>query len=110
MLRAGEVGQKDTASAARWFTKAADGGHADAASELGVMYLTGEGVPADERGAAFWFDRADELEGNPGALAEARSPSLWDEFRANPGGDFGGLPGGLLDGLGGHGGVPPVTS
>lgn len=63
MLREGEGKlSKDPSAAIRWLTRAADNGHAESARELAVMYLSGEGTAVDEEGAAYWFQRADEIE------------------------------------------------
>ena len=43
------------AEGARWFRKAADGGHAKAAYSLGVLFAKGQGVTADAVEAARWF-------------------------------------------------------
>merc|ERR1712060_679663 len=62
MYREGEGIPKDASTALRWFTRAADLGHAKAADELGVMYLSGEGTEVDEEGAAYWFATSEQLE------------------------------------------------
>jgi len=50
--------QKAEAEAARWYREAADQGHADAQTELGVMYFTGEGVTRDYAEAVRWYRKA----------------------------------------------------
>lgn len=52
--------EKDEESAAEWFRRAAEQGHADAQGRLGVKYLTGVGVKRDERQAAEWLRKAAE--------------------------------------------------
>ncbi|CAJ1397403.1 unnamed protein product [Effrenium voratum] len=52
----------DAVAAVRYFLQAAEAGHAEAANELGVMYLTGEGAPPDEAASAYWFQKGRELE------------------------------------------------
>ena len=41
-------GLQDDAEAVRWYRLAADQGHADAQTNLGILYATGRGVPQDE--------------------------------------------------------------
>ena len=50
----------DYASAFREFRALAEQGYALAQSYLGFMYANGEGVPEDDRQAAFWFRKAAE--------------------------------------------------
>lgn len=49
---------KNYKEAFMWTKKAADGGSAKAASELGLMYLNGEGVAQNDHEAARWFQAA----------------------------------------------------
>ncbi len=53
--------------AIKWFTKAAENGYPDAQSELGFMYLNGEGVTVNKSEAARWLRKAGE---NGDALAQ----------------------------------------
>jgi len=46
---------KDPTTAAKWFQKAADQGHAGAQFMLGMAYKSGKGVPKDVSGAAKYF-------------------------------------------------------
>jgi GAF domain/PilZ domain/Sel1 repeat len=46
--------QPDVAEAARWFTKAAEGGSVPAQYKLGLLYWGGHGVPKDANKAYFW--------------------------------------------------------
>ena len=41
--------RKSYAEAMKWYWLAADQGDADAQYNLGVMYVTGQGIPQDER-------------------------------------------------------------
>ena len=49
---------KDYQEAAQWFHRAAEHGHADAQSNLGMMYAKGAGVPQDYARAHMWFNIA----------------------------------------------------
>jgi len=49
---------KDLATAAGWYRKAAEKGFVDAQSNLGMMYYHGQGVPCDYRKASTWFRKA----------------------------------------------------
>ncbi|MDC1341956.1 hypothetical protein N8222_09165 [Oceanospirillaceae bacterium] len=42
----------------KWYTKAAEQGHAKAQSNLGVMYEYGNGVLTDNRRAYMWYNLA----------------------------------------------------
>ena len=53
--------------AIKWYTKAAENGHRDAQSELGFMYLNGEGVPINKPVALKWLIKAGE---NGDAMAQ----------------------------------------
>lgn len=50
----------------KWFVKAAELGHADAADRAATMLREGKGVPKDESAALKWYLKAYEL-GSPGA-------------------------------------------
>jgi TPR repeat protein len=55
----GSVVTRDLAEAARWFTKAAEGGCTVSMVNLGVMHLEGSGgLPKDQAKAEAWFQRA----------------------------------------------------
>lgn len=56
----------DSALAASWYRKAAEGGHAMAAYELGMAYDQGDGLPQDPVEAYVWYSVAAER-GNPTA-------------------------------------------
>eukprot|EP00434_Breviolum_minutum_P038366 symbB.v1.2.034031.t1/scaffold4320.1/size63662/4 len=62
MYRKGEGCPRDPAAALRCFQQAAEKGNPEAANELGVMFLSGEGTLPDESASAYWFQRAMELE------------------------------------------------
>ena len=47
---------QDYATAAKWFTKAAEQGDAGAQAALGVMYADGQGVPQDYVKAHMWWN------------------------------------------------------
>ncbi len=51
---------EDDAEAVRWYTRAAEQGHARAQSELGEMYATGSGVEQNDIEAVRWFAKAAE--------------------------------------------------
>jgi TPR repeat protein len=46
--------------ALKWYKKAADNGSSDAQSELGFMYMNGEGVPVNKSEGAKWLIKASE--------------------------------------------------
>ena len=46
--------------ALKWYKKAADNGSSDAQSELGFMYMNGEGVPINKSEGAKWLIKASE--------------------------------------------------
>ena len=50
----------DAREAVRWYTRAAQAGHASAQSNLGYCYEHGTGVTADAREAVCWYTRAAE--------------------------------------------------
>ncbi len=47
-------------AAFKWFSKAAEQGHANAQAVLGSMYANGEGVDEDDKQAVYWFTKAAE--------------------------------------------------
>lgn len=51
---------RDFSSAARWFGKAAEQGHAEAQFHLGGFYIRGDGVACDERQGFHWCRRSAE--------------------------------------------------
>ena len=53
-----QIRKKDDAEAVRWYRKAAEQGHAWAQSNLGLMYLKGEGVAEDYILAYKWANLA----------------------------------------------------
>jgi hypothetical protein len=55
MLRKGEGTAKDPKAAEAMYARAADGGLATAAADLGEMLLNGEAGPADAKAAAPWL-------------------------------------------------------
>ena len=55
LVRRGQGVAKNLKTAADWYTKAAEQGHAKAQFNLGVMYRNGEGVPRDYVQAYFWW-------------------------------------------------------
>jgi TPR repeat protein len=57
---------KDLPQASQWFKKAAEQGHPDAQFNLAVMYLTGEGVPANLTESVQWMRKAAD-QGDPTA-------------------------------------------
>jgi len=52
--------KRDLVEAARWYTKAANGGFAAAENNLGFLYHNGGGIPADPAAALHWYRRAAE--------------------------------------------------
>jgi TPR repeat protein len=48
------------ATSVAWYRKAAEGGDAEAQSNLAVMYDTGKGVPHDDAMAMYWYRKAAE--------------------------------------------------
>ena len=59
-------------AAVRWYRKAAEQGHAGAQNNLGVFYVSGEGVIADEREAYIWYSIA-KANGNETAAENLRT-------------------------------------
>ena len=58
---------QDDAQAVKWFSRAAEQGHADAQLQLARMYANGEGVPADNVQAYAWANLA-SVDGLPDAV------------------------------------------
>ena len=56
----GHAVKQDKAEAVRWYTKAAEQGHAEAQLFLGAMYDNGEGVTENTAEAIRWFNKAAE--------------------------------------------------
>jgi len=52
--------KKEYQEAFKWFTKAAEQGHAGAQLNLGLMYYNGEGIPKDHKEAAKWLTKSAE--------------------------------------------------
>lgn len=64
--------------AVRWWTQAANSGHADAACNLGTAYALGIGVARNVKSADYWWTRSAEL-GNVLARSHlARHRVLYD--------------------------------
>jgi uncharacterized protein len=63
---AGNIMDYDPVSAAGWFFRAAEQGHAEAQFNLALLYLNGEGVDQDATKALEWFTRSAE-QGNTDA-------------------------------------------
>ena len=53
--------EKDIQQARIWFTRAAEQGDAESASQLAAIYRKGLGVPKDERTAFEWLKRAENM-------------------------------------------------
>ena len=70
------VGQSD-ATAAKWYRKAAEQGHAQAQFNLGVMYHRGKGVDQSHATAVKWYRKAADqgLQVAMGVLRTLRRPS-----------------------------------
>ena len=51
---------QDDKTAVKWYTLAAEQGHASAQYNLGVMYRKGQGVPQDDKTAVKWYTLAAE--------------------------------------------------
>jgi len=66
-----EVAQ-DYAESVKWYTKAAEQGHARAQAWLGVMYNLGFGVNRDYKAAAKWYRKAADQGNVLGQLSIAR--------------------------------------
>ena len=61
-----ENGERDIVEAVKWYKKAAGLGHRDAQHVLGVLYVTGDGVPIDFAEAEKWLLKSAE-QGNTAA-------------------------------------------
>ena len=70
-----EVAQ-DYAESVKWYTKAAEQGHARAQAWLGVMYSLGFGVNRDYKAAAKWYRKAAD-QGDP--LGQLRLASFYSQ-------------------------------
>ena len=66
---------QDYKEAFKWFTKAAEQGHAGAQHNLGNCYANGEGVPKDYKEAFKWYTKSAE-QGD--ALAQAMLGVMYD--------------------------------
>ena len=76
MYAKGEGVEQDHARAVEWITKAADGGHGEAALMLGEAYLSGDlGLAADREQAIAWMERGAAAGYTPAAnrLAEVKA-------------------------------------
>jgi TPR repeat protein len=58
MFKNGEGVPQNDRAAKRWYTLAAEQGHADAQSHLGIMYAYGLGALKDKRRAYMWWNLA----------------------------------------------------
>jgi TPR repeat protein len=58
MYAKGEGVAQNDAEAAKWYTKAAEQGDADAQYLLGEMYISGQGVKASDEKAIQWLRKA----------------------------------------------------
>lgn len=74
MYAHGQLEQSDT-EALRWYTMAAERGHAAAQNNLGLMYEQGRGAPADATAAVGWYERAAD---QGLAIAEANLARAYD--------------------------------
>lgn len=54
------LAKRNIGRARRWLQRALESGNAEAGAELGLMHLTGNGVPPSARDAIAWFDRGAE--------------------------------------------------
>ena len=72
MLDSGRGAPRDVAEAAIWYARAAAGGIRRAAFNLGQLYESGEGVPANVDLSRAWYVAAD-LPAARERLAETRS-------------------------------------
>jgi TPR repeat protein len=80
----GTDGPQDFADAMRWWKKASNAGSAEAALNIGTMYLDGEGVAPDEQQAVMWLRRAADGGSIP-AAARLGSMALMKKGRLVPG-------------------------
>jgi hypothetical protein len=79
MYDEGKAVEQDYKQAIRWFTKAAEQGHAAAQLNLGAMYHEGKGVEQDYKQAIRWFTKAAEQED---AYAQFNLGQMYDEGKA----------------------------
>jgi S1-C subfamily serine protease len=56
----GVAQDQDHEEAVKWYTKAAEKGHAEAQLKLGLMFNSGQGVTQDDKEAVKWFAKAAE--------------------------------------------------
>lgn len=77
-LKGGDGYEKNDEKAAHWFHKAAENGSVDAQNNLGIMYLTGQGVEKDLKEAAVWLQKAAES-GNAAAQSNLGLMYYYDE-------------------------------
>lgn len=70
-LQKGEDMPVDAANAVYWYTRAAEQNVAPAQLNLGIMYLRGEGVPADMQKGRAWLEKAAHLGDNRASYALA---------------------------------------
>ena len=80
MYRKGEGVPQDDKTAVKWWTLAAEQGHAKAQYNLGVMYSNGQGVPQDYVRAHMWVNlgASNGVTGGAGSrdqLAKKMTPS-----------------------------------
>jgi len=78
------TGGTSSAAPLLWWKEAAEAGSAEAAYNVGIMYLSGEGVPADELEAVYWLRRAANA-GNVAAASRLGSVALARKGRLKPG-------------------------
>jgi hypothetical protein len=69
MYRLGRDVPQDDKTAVKWWTLAAEQGHAKAQTNLGLMYAKGQGVPQDDKRAVKWFRLAAEQGDSNGQTA-----------------------------------------
>ncbi len=80
--RKGEGAAQDEAEALRWWRLAANQGHADAQTRLGMCYLHGLGVARDLEQAALWLKQAAQQGDEQGNCRLYTSPSPPDSQKA----------------------------
>ena len=69
--------RKNLRQAAEWYRKAAEQGHIDAYTNLGLMYANGLGVRLDFEMAAKWYRAAADLRRAHGAGQSRRALRCW---------------------------------
>jgi len=82
----GADGPEDYAEAMLWWKKASESGSAEAAYNVGIMYLAGEGVVPDETQAVLWLRRAAD-QGSIPAAARLGPMALTSKGGLAPGDD-----------------------